>query len=60
VKNDVLVDLSEYVNDPTIGFTSDELADFFANYMAEVKTFGEEGTLYGFPDEQEDYGCAHL
>ncbi|NLI53791.1 MAG: extracellular solute-binding protein [Clostridiales bacterium] len=53
VKNDVLVDLSEYVNDPTIGFTSDELADFFANYMAEVKTFGEEGTLYGFPTNKK-------
>jgi multiple sugar transport system substrate-binding protein len=53
VKNGALVDLSAYLNDPAIGFTSDELSDFFPSYLAEVKSFGGEGTMYGFPTNKK-------
>ncbi|HML68489.1 MAG TPA: extracellular solute-binding protein [Clostridia bacterium] len=53
VKNNVLVDLAEYANDPTIGFTAAELADFFPSYLAEAKSFGPEGTMFGFPTNKK-------
>ncbi len=53
VNNGVLVDLSPYFNDPTIGFTADEQADFFASYLEEARSFGPEGTMYGFPTNKK-------
>ena len=53
VASGAIVDLAEYFNDPTIGFTAEEQADFFESYMAEVKSFGPEGTLYGFPTNKK-------
>ncbi len=53
VKNGALVDLAEYANDPTIGFTAAELEDFFPSYLTEAKSFGPEGTWYGFPTNKK-------
>ncbi len=53
VDNGVLVDLAEYFNDPTIGFSAEEQADFFQSYLAEAQSFGAEGTMYGFPTNKK-------
>lgn len=53
VENGAIVDLAEYINDPTIGFTAEEQADFFQNYLQEVKSYGPEGTMYGFPTNKK-------
>jgi len=53
IASGAIVDLSEYYNDPTIGFTQDEQADFFQNYLDEVESFGGEGTMYGFPTNKK-------
>lgn len=48
-----IVDLAPFYNHSTIGYTEEEKADFFQNYLDEAESFGGEGTLYGFPTNKK-------
>ena len=48
-----LVDMSRFYNDATIGYSEEERADFYQNYLDEAESFGGEGTLYGFPTNKK-------
>ncbi len=53
IASEAVVDLSDYYDSPTIGFSEEEKTDFFAPYLAEVISLGGEGTLYGFPTNKK-------
>ena len=52
IASGAIVDLLPYCENETIGYTDEELADFFPNYIAEVKSY-EEGTMYGWPTNKK-------
>lgn len=53
IASDAVVDLAPYMNDATIGYSAKELADFFPNYIEEVKSFGPAGTMYSWPTNKK-------
>jgi multiple sugar transport system substrate-binding protein len=53
IASDAIVDLAPFLNDPKIGYTAQELADFFQNYIEEVKSFGPAGTMYAWPTNKK-------
>ena len=48
---DVLVNLQNFINDPNVGYTSEELSDFLPTYLEENRGFDIESPddLYGLP-----------
>ncbi len=44
-----VVDLNEYINDPEVGLTEAQKADFIAGYYAEGTQFGDETKMYSLP-----------
>lgn len=53
IASDAIVDLAPYCADATIGYTNEQKADFFGNYIAEVQSFGPEGTMYAWPTNKK-------
>lgn len=48
-----IVDLAQFYNHETIGYSDEEKADFFQSYIDEAESFGGDGTLYGFPTNKK-------
>ena len=48
-----IVDLAPYFSDPTVGYPAEEQKDFFQSYLDEAKSFGPDGTMYGFPTNKK-------
>lgn len=44
-----VIDLNEYINDPEVGLTEEQVNDFIAGYYAEGKQFGDETKMYTLP-----------
>ena len=44
-----VVDLNEYINDPVVGLTQDQISDFIAGYYAEGMQFGDTSKMYTLP-----------
>ncbi|MFA6889743.1 MAG: extracellular solute-binding protein [Bacilli bacterium] len=44
-----VVDLNEYINDPEVGLTADQIADFIEGYYAEGSQFGDDTKMYSLP-----------
>jgi len=44
-----VVDLNTYINDPEVGLTSAQIADFIEGYYAEGTQFGDETKMYSLP-----------
>ncbi len=44
-----VVDLNEYINDPTVGLTEAQKNDFIAGYYAEGTQFGDASKMYSLP-----------
>ena len=53
IASDAIVDLAPYCADAAIGYTNEQKADFFGNYIAEVQSFGPEGTMYAWPTNKK-------
>ncbi|NBD24848.1 extracellular solute-binding protein [Paenibacillus glycinis] len=53
IDSGAIVDLQPYYADGKIGFSGEEQADFYPIYLDEAKSFGPEGTLYGFPTNKK-------
>ncbi|MCM3626278.1 extracellular solute-binding protein [Paenibacillus glycanilyticus] len=53
INSDAIVDLLPYYNNSSIGFTNEEQGNFYQNYINEAKSFGPEGTMYGFPTNKK-------
>ena len=48
-----IVDMAQFYNDGTIGYSEEERGDFYQNYLDEAESLGGEGTLYGFPTNKK-------
>lgn len=53
INSDAIIDLMPYYADAKIGFTDSEKETFYPFYIDEVMSFGEEGTMYGFPTNKK-------
>jgi len=53
IASNAIVDLTPYCSDPQIGYSEKEMADFFQNYIDEVKSFSLEGTMYAWPTNKK-------
>jgi len=53
IASEAIVDLIPYYKDSRIGYSDAEMADFFQNYLDEVKSFGAEGTMYAWPTNKK-------
>lgn len=49
IDSGAVIDLMPYYDNDTVGYTDEEKADFYQTYIDEAMSFGEEGTMYGFP-----------
>ena len=47
-KSKQVVDLNQYINDPEVGYTEEQVADFIEGYYAEGSAFGD-GAMYTLP-----------
>ncbi len=57
--NDALVDLNDYIDDPTWGLTADELADFFPAYLAQSMHAAYDNQQLGFPPNRSMEGLIY-
>lgn len=44
-----LISLDKFINDPNVGYTEEELADFLPGYIQENRQFDKTGTYVGLP-----------
>ncbi len=44
-----LIGLDNFINDPNVGYTEDELNDFLSGYVSENRNFDKRGTYIGLP-----------
>ncbi len=44
-----IISLDKFINDPNVGYSEDELADFLPDYITENRQFDNKGTFVGLP-----------
>ena len=47
--NKALISLDKFIEDPNVGYTTEELADFLPGYVTENRQFDKRGTYVGLP-----------
>lgn len=47
--SNAIIPLDAFINDPNVGYTSDEMSDFIGDYVSENRQFDKAGTYFGLP-----------